>query len=172
MEIPKIVRSFGTISGITEQPTGLDFGLSDAFVKSFQVGIASGASTINAVDTTKTFVRLSSIGATNSSTSPYIVLTNSTTVTVTNTGGNLRWEVVELKKVKSLQSGTAAGGPVLYISITPVTNQSKCSIFFSYGGSSETTGYITSVNFSGTSSIAITHSSSTFTAYWFLVEWE
>ena len=172
MEIPKIVRSFGTISGITEQPTGLDFGLSDAFVKSFQVGIASGASTINAVDTTKTFVRLSSIGATTSITSPYIVLTNSTTVTVTNTDGNLRWEVVELKKVKSLQSGTASGGPVLYISITPVTNQSKCSIFFSYGGSSEATGYIKSVNFSGTNYIAITHSSSTFTAYWFLVEWE
>ena len=62
-EVPKIVRSFGTVSGITEQPTGLDFGLSGDLIKSIQKGIGPGAGsvaiTINPVDTTKSTAYLS-----------------------------------------------------------------------------------------------------------------
>ena len=57
-EVPKIVRSFGTVSGITEQPTGLDLGLQNASIKSIQSGTTNGSVTINAVDLNKAIARM------------------------------------------------------------------------------------------------------------------
>ena len=77
-EVPKIVRSFGTVSGITEQPTGLDFGLSGDLIKSIQKGTGSGTITINAVDTTKSIAFLSVETGGVPLANPRIQLTNAT----------------------------------------------------------------------------------------------
>ena len=103
-EVPKIVRSFGTVSGITEQPTGLDFGLSGDLIKSIQKGTGSGTFTINPVDTTKSIAFLSVQTGGIPSANPRIQLTNATTVTVTNSHAYIEWTVIEFKKIKSIQS--------------------------------------------------------------------
>ena len=155
-EVPKIVRSFGTVSGITEQPTGLDFGLSGDLIKSIQKGTGSGSGlktiTINPVDTTKSIAFLSVQTGNAPSANPRIQLTNATTVTVTNSSASIEWTVIEFKKIKSIQSGTATGAS-LCSSVISAVDGSKSNIFWSYFGSSSTLTYVTVVRFTSTTSI-------------------
>ena len=120
MEIPKIIRSFGGVAGITMQPTGLNIGLgnsniSNSNIKSFQRGNHSiGTVTINAVDPSKTLVRSPSWGGQIDSTGggnsgcPYITLASATALTLGSAYNvaSIDWEAIEFQNIKSLQSGT------------------------------------------------------------------
>ena len=171
-EVPKIVRSFGTVSGITEQPTGLDFGLSGDLIKSIQKGTGSGAITINPVDTTKSIAFLSVQTGGVPSANPTIQLTNATTVTVTNSSAGIEWTVIEFKKIKSIQSGTATGLSDCSAVISAVNN-SKSNIFWSYFGSSGTLTYVTEARFASTTSVSFSiNAIIPWTVYWFVVEWQ
>ena len=175
-EVPKIVRSFGTVSGITEQPTGLDFGLSGDLIKSIQkgagLGAGSAAITINAVDTTKSIAFLSVQTGVYPSANPTIRLTDATTVTVTNASPNIEWTVIEFKKIKSIQSGTATG-TTSCSSVISAVNNSKSNIFWSYFGSSATLTNVQEARFASTTSVSFTiNAMIPWTVYWFVVEWQ
>ena len=114
MNVPKIIRPFGGVKGISMQPIGLDLGLGASNIKSLQRGNHTiGTVTINAVDVTKTLVRTPANGgyiyASGGSNSgcPYITLTNSTTITLGDAvnGNSIDWEAIEFQNIKSLQSG-------------------------------------------------------------------
>ena len=122
MEIPKIIRSFGGVAGITMQPTGLNIGLGDSNIKSFQRGNHSiGTVTINAVDPSKTLVRSPSWGGQIDSTGggnsgcPYITLASATALTLGSAYNvaSIDWEAIEFQNIKSLQSGTLSASSVL-----------------------------------------------------------
>ena len=171
-EVPKIVRNFGTVSGITEQPTGLDFGLSGDLIKSIQKGVGSGTITVNPVDTTKSIAFLSVQTGGIPSANPRIQLTNATTVTVTNSHVGIEWTVIEFKKIKSIQSGTATGGSACSSVISAVDN-SKSNIFWSYFGYTGTVTYVSAARFASTTSVNFSFETDiTCTVYWFVVEWQ
>ena len=91
-EVPKIVRTFGTVSGITEQPTGLDLGLQNASIKSIQSGSTpGGVVTINAVDPNKAIARMRGYRGLND----YYCYLSSATQLMTVTGSARQWEVIE-----------------------------------------------------------------------------
>ena len=171
-EVPKIVRNFGTVSGITEQPTGLDFGLSGDLIKSIQKGVGSGTFTINPVDTTKSIAFLSVETGGVPSANPTIQLTNATTVTVTNSSPYIEWTVIEFKKIKSIQSGTATGASGCFPVISAVDG-SKSNLFWSYFGSTSTSTYVFAARFTSTTSVVFAFSEYiSCTVYWFVVEWQ
>ena len=170
-EVPKIVRNFGTVSGITEQPTGLDFGLSGDLIKSIQEGTGSGTITIKPVDTTKSIAFLSVQTGGTPTTNQTIQLTNATTVTVTNSNGYNEWTVIEFKKIKSIQSGTATGLSDCSAVISAVDN-SKSNIFWSYFGSTSAPTYVITARVVSTSVYFGFSENISCTVYWFVVEWQ
>lgn len=171
-EVPKIVRTFGTVSGITEQPTGLDFGLSGDLIKSIQKGTGSGAITINAVDTTKSIAFLSVQTGGIPSANPRIQLTDATTVTITNSSASIEWTVIEFKKIKSLQSGTATGGASCSAIINNV-DTAKSNVFWSYFGATSILAYVLNAYFLDSTHVNFGFSANiTCTVYWFVVEWQ
>ena len=99
-EVPKIVRTFGTVSGITEQPTGLDLGLQNASIKSIQSGnTLGGVVTLNAVDLNKAIARMRGYRGLND----YYCYLSSATQLMAVPGSSRQWEVIEFDKVKSVQ---------------------------------------------------------------------
>ena len=127
---------------------------------------------INAVDTTKSIAFLSVQTGGVSSANPRIQLTNATTVTVTNSSAFVEWTVIEFKKIKSIQSGTATGTNTCS-SVISAVDGSKSNIFWSYFGSSSTLTYVATVRFTSTTSIYFGFGENiSCTVYWFVVEWQ
>ena len=115
MNVPKIIRPFGGVNGISMQPNGLDLGLQNASIKSIQSGTTNGSVTINAVDLNKAIARMRGYRGFND----YYCYLSSATQLVTATGSSRQWEVIEFDKVKSVQRGIAnASSPYDSVSVT------------------------------------------------------
>lgn len=171
LTIPNIIRQFGTVSGITEQPTGLDLGLQNASIKSIQSGNTSGGVIINAVDLNKTIARLRGYRGFDDR---YCYLSSATYLSASY--GSMQWEVIEFDKVKSVQRGTAnAASP--YSSITVTINAidtAKCALFYTFlhsGGTGfvESDGQVTNTT-TLTFTASLGSGVTSFVVFWNLVE--
>lgn len=188
-----IIRKFGVVNGLTNQPIGLDVGLSGGSnIKSIQRGtgsIGSGLAqidvTITAIDLTKSVVKVTYLDTANSAAYASCVkaeFTSSTNLRLTRGGSTaqstaVEWEIIEYYSLKSLQTGTLAtdgtslGGTV---SITSV-DLSKAVLFFTFNNGGTTTT-ISSGTMTGklSSSTLITFVNSSEVGsrsiFWFVVE--
>ena len=171
-EVPKIVRTFGTVSGITEQPTGLDLGLQNASIKSIQSGTTNGSVTINAVDLNKAIARMRGYRGLDD----YYCYLSSATQLMTVTGSARQWEVIEFDKVKSVQRGTAnASSPYSIVAVTiNAINTAKVALFYSFSHSDGTAFVESEGKVTNSTTLTFIASLSTgvtgFTVFWNLVE--
>ena len=116
LKVPRVIRSFGDVAGITMQPNGLDLGLGGMSIKSIQkITTISGAATltINKIDTAKSIVVVNDPGSLRFDYLPIVSFANDTTLNTVmysgaavNAAHNLT--VIEFAKIKSLQSGFLA----------------------------------------------------------------
>lgn len=143
----------------------------------------SQAHTINAVDTSKTFLIVSNASTNGDSASGLILLTltNSTTVTASRVGNNAGTseydvQVVEIFGLKSLQSGSVTFGTTSTTVSINAVNTSKSMLFLSANcgsGINTFSNALTRGNITNSTTLTFSQSTSagaTRTVNWFVVE--
>lgn len=139
-----MIRNFGGVTGVTNQPTGLDIGVGGGSnVKSIQRGVTTFSAittnaTIASIDLTKSIVKISFVPL-NSNGQFGIVkakLTSSTNLELKQIAFTqatvVYWEVIEFNNVKSLQTGMISLTATTNTVTIAAVNTSKCIVFCSW----------------------------------------
>lgn len=153
MNIPKIIRPFGGVTGITMQPTGLDIGLGKSSITSMQRGATvSGSATIaiSGVDLSRSIIVVDKPAAgVVYNQQPIITFASKSSLSTVKydgaavTSSSFYWTVLEFSKIKSLQSGLYSGTPSTGEAIVSISSidPNKSLLFWSAGGNLDTGPY-------------------------------